>query len=217
MTLSLKPIGKPPGDATSGQMEAIADLGGPLQPWRDPRGPRAEPGVPACAPAGSAGALESSLMPSAWPRPTPASSRTSSPAPASTIAASPMRARSPSPWTSRSASRTTARRRPSGGCTSTSRAASTPAATIISGISASWASRRTAASSTRSRWAARRTRTPGWASFWGRPSPTRRWRKPIERIVERYLELRRGTKELFIDTVKRLGTAPFKEALYALH
>ena len=39
----------------------------------------------------------------------------------------------------------------------------------------------------------------------------------VERIVERYLELRHTGKELFIDTVKRLGTAPFKEALYALH
>ena len=39
----------------------------------------------------------------------------------------------------------------------------------------------------------------------------------VERVVERYLELRRGASELFIDTVKRLGTAPFKEALHALH
>ena len=39
----------------------------------------------------------------------------------------------------------------------------------------------------------------------------------IERIAGRYLELRRDPEELFIDTVKRLGTAPFKEALHALH
>ncbi len=39
----------------------------------------------------------------------------------------------------------------------------------------------------------------------------------IERIVARYLELRLGGNELFIDTVKRLGVAPFKEALHALH
>jgi sulfite reductase (NADPH) hemoprotein beta-component len=39
----------------------------------------------------------------------------------------------------------------------------------------------------------------------------------VERIVQRYLEVRRNSKELFIDTVKRLGTAPFKETLYALH
>ena len=38
----------------------------------------------------------------------------------------------------------------------------------------------------------------------------------VERIVERYLELRRNG-ELFIGTVKRLGTEPFKEALHALH
>ncbi|MGA7323903.1 MAG: nitrite/sulfite reductase [Rhodomicrobium sp.] len=39
----------------------------------------------------------------------------------------------------------------------------------------------------------------------------------IERVVDRYLDLRLDGKELFIDTVKRLGVAPFKEALHALH
>ncbi len=39
----------------------------------------------------------------------------------------------------------------------------------------------------------------------------------IERIVRRYLELRRDKGELFIDAVKRLGLAPFKETLHALH
>jgi sulfite reductase (NADPH) hemoprotein beta-component len=39
----------------------------------------------------------------------------------------------------------------------------------------------------------------------------------VERIVRRYLELRRDKDELFIDAVKRLGLAPFKETLYALH
>lgn len=39
----------------------------------------------------------------------------------------------------------------------------------------------------------------------------------IERIVGRYLELRERPDELFIDTIKRLGVAPFKEALNAVH
>jgi sulfite reductase (NADPH) hemoprotein beta-component len=39
----------------------------------------------------------------------------------------------------------------------------------------------------------------------------------IERVVNRYLELRLHEGELFIDTVKRLGVAPFKETLHAVH
>ncbi|WP_298290488.1 nitrite/sulfite reductase [uncultured Litoreibacter sp.] len=36
----------------------------------------------------------------------------------------------------------------------------------------------------------------------------------IERLIEAYLELRAGDDELFIDTYRRLGMAPFKAALY---
>ena len=39
----------------------------------------------------------------------------------------------------------------------------------------------------------------------------------IERVVNRYLELRLNEGELFIDTFKRLGIAPFKETLHAVH
>ncbi|MGO8780539.1 MAG: nitrite/sulfite reductase [Rhodomicrobium sp.] len=39
----------------------------------------------------------------------------------------------------------------------------------------------------------------------------------VERIVSRYLDLRLNGNELFIDTVKRLGVAPFREALHAVH
>ncbi len=39
----------------------------------------------------------------------------------------------------------------------------------------------------------------------------------IERVVNRYLDLRLSENELFVDTVKRLGVAPFKEALHAVH
>jgi sulfite reductase (NADPH) hemoprotein beta-component len=38
----------------------------------------------------------------------------------------------------------------------------------------------------------------------------------IEKVVNRYLDLRLGEKELFIETVKRAGVAPFKEAIHAL-
>ncbi|GGY46743.1 nitrite/sulfite reductase [Parvularcula lutaonensis] len=37
----------------------------------------------------------------------------------------------------------------------------------------------------------------------------------VERVVERYLELRSSESERFIDTYRRLGADPFKEALYA--
>ncbi len=39
----------------------------------------------------------------------------------------------------------------------------------------------------------------------------------VERIAGRYLDLRLSSNELFIDTVKRLGLAPFKETLHAIH
>jgi sulfite reductase (NADPH) hemoprotein beta-component len=37
----------------------------------------------------------------------------------------------------------------------------------------------------------------------------------VERVVETYLALRKGTEERFIETYRRLGAEPFKEALYA--
>jgi sulfite reductase (NADPH) hemoprotein beta-component len=39
----------------------------------------------------------------------------------------------------------------------------------------------------------------------------------IEDVVDTYLELRAGPQELFIDTVARLGVEPFKERVYASH
>jgi len=39
----------------------------------------------------------------------------------------------------------------------------------------------------------------------------------VERIVTRYLDLRRDENELFVDTVKRLGITPFKDTLHAVH
>ncbi|MCB1396699.1 MAG: nitrite/sulfite reductase, partial [Rhodobacteraceae bacterium] len=37
----------------------------------------------------------------------------------------------------------------------------------------------------------------------------------IERILHAYLALRAGREETFLQTYRRLGLAPFKEALYA--
>jgi sulfite reductase (NADPH) hemoprotein beta-component len=37
----------------------------------------------------------------------------------------------------------------------------------------------------------------------------------IERVIERYLELRADDRERFIDTLERIGATPFEEALYA--
>ena len=39
----------------------------------------------------------------------------------------------------------------------------------------------------------------------------------IEDVVAAYVELRSGPHELFIDTVKRIGVEPFKERVYAAH
>lgn len=39
----------------------------------------------------------------------------------------------------------------------------------------------------------------------------------IEEIVAAYLDLRRDAQELFVDTVKRIGVEPFKERVYASH
>jgi sulfite reductase (NADPH) hemoprotein beta-component len=39
----------------------------------------------------------------------------------------------------------------------------------------------------------------------------------FERVINRYLELRTGKSERFIDALERLGDEPFKEALYAAH
>ena len=47
--------------------------------------------------------------------------------------------------------------------------------------------------------------------------PHERVADTVERVINRYLELRLHEGELFIDTVKRLGVAPFKETLHAVH
>ena len=39
--------------------------------------------------------------------------------------------------------------------------------------------------------------------------------RPSRRVIDAYLSLRRDQSEKFIDTMGRVGQAPFKEALYA--
>ena len=84
----------------------------------------------------------------------------------------------------------------------------------MSATSAFSASRRRATSSTRSRSAATATRTPrsarssAAASARTRsPTPSRRWSTPISACA-------RDRDETFLDAYRRLGEAPFKEALY---
>ena len=84
-------------------------------------------------------------------------------------------------------------------------------------ISASWASTRTAEEFYQITLGGKADEDPALGQLLGPAIPYEEVSETIERIVSRYLELRRSASERFIDTVKRLGTAPFKEALYALH
>ncbi len=97
VTLSLKPEGAPPGDATSEQMDAIADLADRYSFGRNPGRARAEPGSAARRAARPAGPLAGARQDRRWRRRISGWCRTSSPAPGSTIAAwrTPARFRSP--------------------------------------------------------------------------------------------------------------------------
>ena len=79
--------------------------------------------------------------------------------------------------------------------------------------SASWASISRARSSTRSHWAARRTRTPQWAGRWAAALPYGKVADAVDTLVKTYLREHDG--EHFLDTFRRTGVAPFKEAVYA--
>ena len=113
------------------------------------------------------------------------------------------------PWRSASpsASPTPRGRARSASWRSRSRAASMPAATIMSAISASWASTRTARNSTRSRSAAAPTRTPPWAPSSAPPSRATRSSDAVDTIVDVYLRERRDEGERFPDTYRRVGAA----------
>ena len=69
VTLSLKPVGGPPGDATADQMDALADLADKYSLRRNPRRPRAESGAAACRAARPAGAVDGARQASALATP----------------------------------------------------------------------------------------------------------------------------------------------------
>ena len=53
------------------------------------------------------------------------------------------------------------------------------------------------------------------ASILGPALPAPKVAEAVETLVDTYLGLRSGPEERFLDTVRRLGAAPFKEAVYA--
>ena len=107
-----------------------------------------------------------------------------------------------------------ARARASARSRSRSPAASTPAATTTSAISAFSASSGRARRPTRSRSAARATKRRRSARSSARASVRRTSSEAVETIVETYMGLRRDDQETFLEAFRRVGLAPFKEALY---
>ena len=90
-----------------------------------------------------------------------------------------------------------------------------PAATTMSAISAFSVSRRRARSSTRSRSAAPATRTARIGEITGTGFAPEEIVDAVETIVDRYLEIRTDKEENFLAAYRRVGAAPFKEALYS--
>ena len=96
-TISLKPAGGIPGDATAEQMDLIADLAAALRLRRGPGDAQPEPRPRPCPQGRPVPAVDRRWRKPTSQRRTSTSSPTSSPAPASTIAPWPTRGRSPSP------------------------------------------------------------------------------------------------------------------------
>ena len=90
-----------------------------------------------------------------------------------------------------------------------------PAAITTSATSASSASRSAARSTTSSCSAAPAPRTRRSASITGPGFGPDGIVDAVEKVVDRYLELRNDASEPFLAAYGRLGPAPFKEALYA--
>ncbi len=89
-----------------------------------------------------------------------------------------------------------------------------PAGTTMSAISAFWASRRRAASSIRSRWAVTPTEHASVGKIIGPGFEAENVPGAIEKLVDFYIAQRTSEDETFIAAYRRLGEAPFKEALY---
>ncbi len=89
-----------------------------------------------------------------------------------------------------------------------------PAAITTSATSAFSASRRRARNSTRSRSAAPPTRTPPIGEIVGPGFSYEEVVDAVENVVDTYLNIREGEGETFLQTYRRVGESPFKEALY---
>ena len=215
VTLSLKPEGGPPGDATSEQMDAIADLAdrysfGEIRVGHEQN--LVLPHVPQRDLPALWEALDTDRRRHAERRPRLRHHRL----PRSRLLQPRQHALDPGGAGADAAvPQISTRSARSAACTSTSPAASTPAATITSAISASSASRRTARSSSRSRSAAAPTSRRELGALLGPAVPYGEVADVVEDVVAAYIELRERPNELFVETVKRIGVEPFKERVYA--
>ena len=162
VTISLKPIGGTPGDASADQMDVMADMA-ETYGYNELRITHEQNVVLPHVARADLYALYRRLDAAGLGTANAGRSPTSSAAPASTTARWPTPARSR--WRRRfpGASRTRALATRSATCKSRCRAASTPAATTMSATSAFWASTSRAWNSTRSCWAAAPTKRPRWA------------------------------------------------------
>ena len=215
VTVSLKPEGEAPGDATADQMDAVADLaerysGGEIRVTHEQN--LVLPDVKLA----DLHALWQALGGSASTPPTSAWSPTSSPVPGSTTATSPTRAPSRSPSASRGASATCSASTTSASSRSRSPAASMPVAITTSAPSASSASTARVRSTTRSPSAGRADEDAALGNVIGPSFSYDDVVDAVETIVNTYLEIRREGEE-FLDTYGRVGLTPFKEVLYAAH
>ena len=174
VTLSLKPEGKPPGDATAGQLKPSRTCASAIVTAKSASATSKTWCCRMCA---------SSDLPALWQELDATGVATPNVGLITDIISCPgldycslANARSipDRPGDRRALSLQTAWPGASAGCTSTFPAASMPAAIITSAISAFSVSRRTAENSIKSRSAARPMKTQRWASSSGRPSLTMR-------------------------------------------
>ena len=220
VTLSLKPPGKPPGDATSGQMDAIADLADEHSASDEIRVDAcAEPRAAACQPAGPARALAQARCDRRWRR------RTSDLV--TDIIACPgldycslANARSiPDRHGDRDALRTdrqgAARHRR--GCNIKISGCINACGHHHVGHIGILGVEKNGKEFYQITLGGKADEDARLGQLLGPAIPHEKVADTIERVVNRYLELRLHEGELFIDTVKRLGVAPFKETLHAVH
>ncbi len=217
VTISLKPIGAPPGDATADQMDLIADLADRYG-FREIRVGHEQN---LCLPN-----VAQQDLPALWAALDAAEPRHAErqshqrhhrlPRPR-LLQRSPMPGRSRWRRRSPSASPISSARAASAGCMSTSRAASMPAVITMSAISAYLGVEKNGQEFYQITIGGRADEKAQIGTLLGPAVPYEQVPGLIEDIVDAYMELREGPKELFVDTVHRLGVEPFKERVYATH